>query len=177
MSWVYTAKLNTSAGFAWRWWGKTTGVYCITATAVIFVDSKTFTTSLLLPQAPCPRCFCGRRERVWNFICLSKGYDVQEGQSFQDMFNGISSLAFNTEFIKISTWVYIFLPDCRAKNVLLCKYSILCVNFFNCNFMCEFFSNETISSVSMSTSVVLCVFLICFQLPESVNHPSDWTLA
>lgn len=115
-------------------------MYCIIATAVIFCGFKNFfTTSLLLTQAPCSRCFCGQRERVWNFICLSKGYDVQEGRSFQDVFNGISSLALNTEFIIKYAPEFIFFCQAVGQNVLLCKYSILCVNFLNCNFMCEFF--------------------------------------
>lgn len=83
---------------------------------------------------------CGRRERVWNFICLSKWCDVQEGQSFQDMFNSLSSLAFNTMFIIKYAPEFIFF--CQAvgqwylamANTLFYVWIfltvILCVNFF-----------------------------------------------
>lgn len=64
------------------------------------VDSKNVHDKLAVSWGSVLLLFlCGRRKWVWNFICLSKCYDVQEGQSFQDMFNRLSSLAFNTVFI------------------------------------------------------------------------------
>lgn len=77
------------------------------------VESKTFMTSLLWAEAPCCCCcFVGGEKWIWNFICLSKCYDVQEGQTFQDMFNSLSSLAFNTVFIIKHAPEFIFL--CQA---------------------------------------------------------------
>lgn len=56
--------------------------------------------SLLLTEAPCSCCFyVGEEKEFGIFICLSKWCDVQEGRSFQDMFNSLSSLAFNSMFI------------------------------------------------------------------------------
>lgn len=48
-------------------------------------------------------------KRVWNFICLSKRCDLQEGQSFQDMFDSLSSLVLNTMFIMTYAPKFIFL--------------------------------------------------------------------
>ena len=78
---------------------------------------------------------------------------------------------------------------CLNKCVICKKFShfnsisclantILCVNFFNCNFMCEFFKLNSIIIFHVDICCFLCFFvLICFQLSESVNHPSDWMLA
>lgn len=60
---------------------------------------KNFHDELAINRGSLFLSFCGRRERVWNYICLSKWYDIQEGQSFQDMFNSMSSLVFNIIFI------------------------------------------------------------------------------
>lgn len=121
-----------------------------------------------------PLFLCGRREGAWNLICLNKWCDLQEVQSFQPYI--MLSVQYNV-YHKICTWVYIFLPGCRAITSCYAN-TILCVNFFNCNFMCEFFKLNSIIIFHVDICCFLCFFvLICFQLSESVNHPSDWMLA
>lgn len=175
MSWISTAKLNTRAGFTWWWWNKPMSAYCIIVSVPIFVDSKTvFHDELAISRGSVFLLFlCGRRERVWNFICLSKWCDLQKGQSFQDMFNSLSSLAFNTMFIIRYAPEFIFFCQAVGKNNVLRWQTLFYVWIFLTVILCvNFFLTKLYQFLCWHLLCFFCwFFLICFQLSESVNHP------